>query len=112
MKRFTRGQAIKNYCKMSCCAGSIPDWKECPATHCFLWNFRLGRETLAKPYSFKKQRKSRVFSSKSNVVAPITTSKKALQPVSISDKIKLGSLETENVPADWINREGEKDVSI
>ena len=68
MNRLTRGQAIKKYCKESCCAGSIPDWKECTATHCFLWNFRLGRETLAKPNSFKKQRKSREFSAKETII--------------------------------------------
>ena len=67
-KRLTRGQAIKKYCKESCCAGSIPDWKECPATHCYLWNFRLGRETLAKPFSFKKQRKTRMILPKNSIV--------------------------------------------
>lgn len=67
MKRLTRSQAIKKYCKESCCAGSIPDWKECTATHCFLWNFRLGRETLSKPCSFKKQRKTISNSNKKEI---------------------------------------------
>ena len=57
-KRLTRGQAIKQYCKMSCCAGSIVDWRECSAYDCYLWKFRTGKETLAKPKSFKKQRKT------------------------------------------------------
>lgn len=53
-KRLTRGQAIKKYCKESCCAGSVVDWRECPAYDCFLWRFRLGKEALGNTKSFKK----------------------------------------------------------
>lgn len=78
-KRLTRGQAIKKYCKESCCAGSLVDWKECPTTHCFLWRYHSGKETLAKPLSFKKQRKSRVFSAKNTIVDPDINSQQTLQ---------------------------------
>jgi len=65
--RLTRSQSIKRYCKESCCAGDLTSWKECAVSSCMLWNFRLGRETLAKPNSFKKQRKTRVFLAKNEV---------------------------------------------
>jgi len=55
--RLTRGRAIKLYCKEQCC-GDMESWKNCNISSCFLWNFRLGKETLAKPKSFKKQRKT------------------------------------------------------
>ena len=53
-KRITRGQAIKKYCKESCCAGSTVDWRECTAYDCFLWKFRFGREIHGNSKSFSK----------------------------------------------------------
>lgn len=63
-KRLTRASAIKNYCKLECCAGDLESWKNCDISNCFLYRFRLGKETLGKPQSFKKQRKKRAFSEK------------------------------------------------
>jgi len=60
-KRLTRGRAIKLYCKLECCAGDLESWKNCPVTNCFLWRYRTGRESLAKPTSFKKGRKNPNF---------------------------------------------------
>lgn len=45
-KRLTRGQAIKQYCKQSCCAGDMTSWKECSNQSCFLYPFRFGREII------------------------------------------------------------------
>lgn len=79
-KRITRGRAIKLYCKLECCAGDYESWKNCPITNCFLWKFRLGKETLAKPKSFKNKRKTISFSSKNNAsdtdINPIQTTLK------------------------------------
>lgn len=47
-RRLTRGQAIKKYCKESCCAGDLKSWRECSVTYCFLWRFRLGTEISLK----------------------------------------------------------------
>ncbi len=57
--KFTQGQAIKMFC-LSCCGGHEFDWRkgdgtielhtrptdevrECAATTCYLWPFRMGR---------------------------------------------------------------------
>lgn len=53
-KRVSRSQAIKNYCKLECCAGDLESWKNCTITNCFLWRFRLGKEILGNSTSFKK----------------------------------------------------------
>ena len=72
MKRLTRGQAIRNYCKIHCCVGSIPDWKECPVQECYLWNFRLGREihklSHTKPKCKQKKALGYHFSAKKTIV--------------------------------------------
>ncbi len=59
-RKLTRKQAIRLYCKEMCCAGDIKSWKECTFSNCFLFNFRLGRETLERGKSFRKTRKTRV----------------------------------------------------
>lgn len=57
-RKLTRKNAIRIYCKEHCSAGDQKSWKECSFYACPLFNFRLGRESLAKPQSFKKQRKT------------------------------------------------------
>lgn len=66
--RLTRSQAIKKYCKDYCCAGDLNSWKECSVSSCFLWKFRLGKETLGNSTSFKK-------SSKKTLVLPLNFTK-------------------------------------
>lgn len=66
-KRLTRARAIKEYCKNSCCAGSVVDWRECPSNSCILWRFRLGREVLGNQTSYKKKHRQKAsFSAKNN----------------------------------------------
>jgi len=48
-KRLTRASAIKNYCKLECCAGDYESWAKCSITNCFLWRFRKGKEILTNP---------------------------------------------------------------
>ena len=43
-RRITRGKAIKDYCKESCCAMDTKSWKDCGVLNCPLWPFRLGKE--------------------------------------------------------------------
>jgi len=54
-KRLTRGRAIKLYCKEACCCGDLKSWRECTLTGCFLYNFRLGRETLEEGKTIRKK---------------------------------------------------------
>lgn len=42
-KRLTRGQAIRLKC-VDCCCGSYAEVRNCPATECPLWRYRLGKE--------------------------------------------------------------------
>jgi len=65
-KRLTRGEAIKKYCKESCCAGSNIDWRECSTYDCFLWRYRLGGEIHGNSKSFTKTRAKALKSSKNN----------------------------------------------
>ena len=41
--RLTRSQAIRAKC-LDCCCGQANEVRQCPATKCPLWNFRLGKE--------------------------------------------------------------------
>ena len=59
-RKLTRSKAIKLYCKEVCSAGDTKSWRDCNFYACFLWQFRLGRETLSKPQSFKKQGKTSI----------------------------------------------------
>lgn len=74
-KKLTRSRAIRLYCKECCCAGDLKSWKECSFSGCFLYNFRLGKETLDKPSSFRKQRKIRVSSSTDHKLEEFTDAK-------------------------------------
>lgn len=65
--RIPRGQAIKKYCKESCCAGSIVDWRECPAYDCYLWRFRLGKEIHGNSKSFTKTSATALKQSKNSI---------------------------------------------
>lgn len=65
--RIQRAKAIKLYCKLQCAAGDTESWKNCLISNCFLWRFRLGKESLAKPKSFQKQRKNSIKIEKNDV---------------------------------------------
>lgn len=41
-ERHSPLQAIKRYCKHHCCCDDRDSWKNCTATHCFLFKYRLG----------------------------------------------------------------------
>lgn len=76
--RLTRSRSIKLYCKNLCCAGDLKSWKYCSFTSCFLWKFRLGRETLGNHTSFKKHRQNKHISSKNKVLEPNSSEKQEL----------------------------------
>ena len=78
-KRLTRGQAIKGYCKNSCCANSIVDWRECPSYTCFLWRYRLGGEILGNSKSFTKTRAKAMKSPKSSILHDTSSKKLEVQ---------------------------------
>lgn len=42
-ERITRGKAIRLKC-LDCCAGSFSEVRQCTATKCALWRYRMGRE--------------------------------------------------------------------
>jgi hypothetical protein len=42
-KHKTPIQSIKAYCKESCCCGDMESWKNCKATDCYLFPYRIGR---------------------------------------------------------------------
>lgn len=72
VSRIPRGQAIKKYCKESCCAGSVVDWRECPSYDCYLWKYRLGREILGNSKSFTKTRATALKSPKNSTVGGVS----------------------------------------
>lgn len=43
MERIGRAKAIRLKC-IDCCGGNTAEVRKCPATHCFLWRFRMGKE--------------------------------------------------------------------
>ena len=43
MATYGRKQAIRDKC-IDCCAGSRAEVRNCPATNCPLWRFRMGIE--------------------------------------------------------------------
>ena len=43
MERIGRAKAIRLKC-IDCCGGNTAEVRKCPATHCPLWRFRMGRE--------------------------------------------------------------------
>ena len=43
MERIGRAKAIRLKC-IDCCGGNTAEVRKCPATHCSLWRFRMGKE--------------------------------------------------------------------
>lgn len=43
MERIGRAKAIRLKC-LDCCGGNTAEVRKCPATHCSLWRFRMGKE--------------------------------------------------------------------
>ena len=43
MERIGRAKAIRLKC-IDCCCGNTAEVRKCPATHCPLWRFRMGKE--------------------------------------------------------------------
>lgn len=43
MERIGRTKAIRMKC-LDCCAGQAAEVRKCPATHCPLWRYRMGKE--------------------------------------------------------------------
>ena len=41
--RITRAKAIRLKC-IDCCAGQPSEVRKCPAKHCPLWRYRMGKE--------------------------------------------------------------------
>lgn len=42
-ERITRAKAIRLKC-LDCCAGNTTEVRKCPADHCPLWRYRMGKE--------------------------------------------------------------------
>lgn len=42
-ERITRAKAIRLKC-IDCCAGQPAEVRKCPAEHCPLWRYRMGKE--------------------------------------------------------------------
>lgn len=55
MERVSRSKAIRLKC-LDCCAGQSAEVRKCPAEHCPLWRYRMGKEikdeTLAENIEF------------------------------------------------------------
>lgn len=43
MERISRSKAIRLKC-LDCCGGNMAEVRKCPATHCPLWRYRMGKE--------------------------------------------------------------------
>ena len=43
VERITRAKAIRLKC-LDCCCGSTAEVRKCPAEHCPLWRYRMGKE--------------------------------------------------------------------
>ena len=43
MERITRAKAIRLKC-LDCCADQSAEVRKCPAEHCPLWRYRMGKE--------------------------------------------------------------------
>lgn len=43
MERIGRAKAIRLKC-IDCCCGNTAEVRKCPATHCPIWRFRMGKE--------------------------------------------------------------------
>ena len=42
-ERITRAKAIRLKC-LDCCCGNTAEVRKCPADHCPLWRYRMGKE--------------------------------------------------------------------
>ena len=42
-ERITRAKAIRLKC-LDCCCGNTAEVRKCPAEHCPLWRYRMGKE--------------------------------------------------------------------
>ena len=42
-ERVSRAKAIRLKC-LDCCADNMAEVRKCPATHCPLWRYRMGKE--------------------------------------------------------------------
>lgn len=51
MERIGRSKAIRLKC-IDCCGGNTAEVRKCPATHCSLWRFRMGKEIKDENPSF------------------------------------------------------------
>lgn len=43
MERVSRSKAIRLKC-IDCCGGNMAEVRKCPAEHCPLWRYRMGKE--------------------------------------------------------------------
>lgn len=43
MERITRAKAIRLKC-IDCCCDNVSEVRKCPAKHCPLWRYRMGKE--------------------------------------------------------------------
>jgi hypothetical protein len=43
MEHIGRAKAIRLKC-IDCCCGNTAEVRKCPATHCPLWRYRMGKE--------------------------------------------------------------------
>ena len=43
MERLSRSKAIRLKC-IDCCCGNMAEVRNCPATNCPLWRYRMGKE--------------------------------------------------------------------
>ena len=53
-------KAIKHKCLYDCCAGDTTSWKECNATDCFLYPFRLGKNPYRTPRKLSEEQKAKM----------------------------------------------------
>lgn len=51
MERIGRAKAIRLKC-IDCCCGNMAEVRKCPAEHCPLWRFRMGKEIKEENTSF------------------------------------------------------------
>jgi len=47
-KKLTPLQAIRKYCKKSCCSNDTESWEKCHVTNCPLFKYRFGKRKIKK----------------------------------------------------------------
>jgi hypothetical protein len=105
--RLTRAKAIKLYCKSQCCCDDLDSWKNCSVKSCFLWNFRLGRETLGNQTSFKKHRQNTSNLHKNNISTTNIKPSHSVRPLLSS--IEPVELQSGSLPVQDEMQEGKDD---